>query len=162
MDRSQWIEGVGALVLLGLLTYGTLDRVGAAIRTQERERVTTAAVSLAQGLLEECSTRAFDERTRSGWCAQASALTPLHGLGPEAGEVYPDQFDDLDDFHGFLRLDSLGGIPYRIVASVYYADPQDLERPALEATFFKTLEVAVHSPHLEAPIRLRRTYAYYR
>nr|BCX01724.1 MAG: hypothetical protein KatS3mg041_1770 [Bacteroidota bacterium] len=162
MERAQWIEAVGALLVLGSLTYGAFHQVGTARQLADREQATVVAVGLARGVLELCALRAFDERSLSRWCSHPAELTPPGALGPEVGEGEFVEFDDLDDFHGWSRVDTVGGVPYQLEVRVYYADPNDLDRPASGATFFKTVQVLVHSPGLAEPVRLKRTYAYFR
>jgi len=67
------------------------------------------AVTLAQSVLNEVSSKAFDENsiTNGGRiaCNDTVACTQSNALGPDAGESRAN-YDDIDDFHGL----SLSGI----------------------------------------------------
>jgi len=65
------------------------------------------ASALAQSLMNDITSRAFDENSdMSGGlvrCDETSAAACSTVLGPENGEGNRSQFNDVDDFHGFTQ-----------------------------------------------------------
>jgi MSHA pilin protein MshD len=70
------------------------------------------AAELGQGLLDEILGRAFDENSDHAgghWRCDETArpvcsLASTFGANQDAGEATRDQFDDVDDYHGFSDL----------------------------------------------------------
>jgi hypothetical protein len=138
-------------------------------------------LGLGQKFLEEAQRLAFDETLIGGAPAQIPEdFTPAGqaDLGPEAGEIYPGGFDDLDDFNGFDQVMTIGdtpGIPFRVQACVGYVDPTNplhtaepvpgamppwTERFASVPTFVKKMEVTVSAHHLPVDVIVNHLFAY--
>lgn len=160
---------IGAVVLFSLLLpslnrtmlYGDLNQV--------LTRTENSAMALAQGILSEAATKAFDEVCLTSLPHIAAQLTPISNLGSDAGEYYPN-YDDLDDYASLSLLDTtaFATVPYTITATVDYMDPNNLSITSSSPTFVKRLRVIVVSPFLRnaasrdsLEIVLERIYAFY-
>lgn len=105
----------------------------------------TTYMELAQGL-------AFDEVTQDDLKHNASSLTPVGSLGPDAaptGEPAENcfsSFDDFDDLNGYEIIDSsqqgITGI-FKTHFKVYYVNSTDLDAVASTPTFVKRCDMWV-------------------
>lgn len=152
VNTGQMILVLGALLLFSL----TLPSMNQSLLYNDRTLIATsaeiAAMSLAQKILAEAGTKAFDEVCLTTYVQNASQLTPIASLGKETGEDYPN-FDDLDDYHNVVIVDSLTlpSVPFTISGTVAYRKmniPGEIES---SQTFIKCLRVTVTSPYLVNP-----------
>jgi len=162
MNTGQTIISVGALALLSMiiLRINTTFLNTNSILYESKFNIT--AMSLATSIVEEATSKAFDENTDS---TSASALSVLSSsLGKDAGEQYP-YFDDFDDFDGFT-IDTRGdstfeSAEFTITAHVYYVDPANPETKSYVPTWHKKIEVDVISPSMVDTIRFSQVYSYW-
>jgi hypothetical protein len=131
------------------------------------------ALSLAQSVLDEAKTKAYDEYTvnRTYALTKTDSLTLPSKLGREWGEQLsvPDvdtittsspftpsspgyrsttQFDDVDDYNGYQRLvNTPRAEGYRIRVSVQYASPTCPDSAVSTKTWCKTMTVQITSPY---------------
>lgn len=82
------IEALTALTVLSVAVAAILTPVGAAIEQKNRSAKQALAVLLAEQLIEECVSQQL--WSNDDWPA----------LGPSAGEVWRDQYDEVVDYHG--------------------------------------------------------------
>lgn len=147
---AQTILVTGALVLFGMLLltiHQSLNRSG---DTTFEAAATMAANSLAQQRIDEISSRAFDENTISAAPADPSGFSA--SLTKESGEVYPG-YDDVDDYNGFSRIDTVEGMILKDSVWVSYVNvdasnpnASQLDTPTLTKTRTKkiTVRVSIH------------------
>jgi hypothetical protein len=168
-NTGQMLLVLGALVLFSLM----LPSMNRTILYNDRTLLSTNAeltgMSLAQKILDEAGTKAFDVVCITSHPTNPSQLTSPGSLGPAGGETYPN-FNDLDDFHGVTILDSvtLPSVLFIITGQVTYADPNDPTQDVTYETFLKRLRVTVTGPYLVNPasgdstqIALEQIFAYY-
>ena len=120
------------------------------------------AILHAERFIEEARTRAFDEAAVSKVINSPSELTIPDSLGPNQGESYP-AFDDVDDFHGFMKTWQEDGLDFQAQITVNYMDGS-LPDPVLDvsyATFMKRFAVAVTSPYLSYTVSVNHIFTYY-
>lgn len=169
VNTGQMLLVLGALILFSL----TLPSLNSSILYNDRTLIATnaelAATSLAQKILSEAGTKAFDEVCISTRPSSPSQLTQPNALGPNGGENYPN-FDDVDDFHGLNLADSLTlpSVLFNISGLVNYMDPDNPSQAVAYQTFVKRLRVTVSGPFLINPaseqqvqITMEQLYAYY-
>jgi hypothetical protein len=168
-NTGQMILVLGALVLFSTL----LPSLNGSVLYNDRTLVATnaelTAISLAQKILGEASTKAFDEVCTTSRPSSASQLTRPSRLGPEAGETYPN-FDDVDDYNNVTIVDTttMPSVRFNIIGGVTYVDPVNPNNDTGSKTFLKRLKVTVTGPYLINPaseqsvqIQLEQIYAYY-
>ena len=168
-NTGQMLLVIGALVLFSLM----LPSMNQTILYNDRTLVSTnaelTAISLAEKIIAEAGTKAFDVFCITGTPTLASQLTSPYGLGPAYGEVYPN-FNDLDDYDGMSIVDTttFPSVAFNIAAKVRYVNPADPNQIVYYQTFLKKLRVTVSSPYLINPaseqpvtVSMEQIFAYY-
>jgi hypothetical protein len=160
---------LGALVLFSLMLPSLNETVLYNDTTLIATNAELTAIALAEKLLAEASTLAFDLYCLTTNITSPSQLTPAFSLGPAWGETYPN-FNDLDDFNGLTLQDSttFPSVLFNISCTVTYADTADPSLNVSTQTFLKRLLVNVTSPYLINPasgqsvtITMQQVFAYY-
>lgn len=162
MNTGQTIISVGALAILSLivLRINTTFLNTNTILYESKFNIT--AMSLATSIVEEATSKAFDEKTDSN---SVSLLTGLSAkLGKDTGEEYP-YFDDFDDFDGY-KIKTIGDSTFEsavfaIEAHVYYVKPTDPDTKSSVPTWHKRIDVDVTSPSMVDTIRFSQVYSYW-
>ncbi len=156
MSGTHSFLAIGAMALLALISL----RFNATLlenRTTEIEnKVYLTAFSLADDLIEEIKQKAFDEETVEWKAIPADQLSPYSSFGPvDPGESSVSTFDDIDDYHGYLKAVSLPHVEnYSVMSTVDYVSASDPDVTSSSQTYFKRITVRVTSPYLSNPVRL--------
>ncbi len=150
MGGAQTLMTIGALMLLTSVIFSLNNAIlGRDLVSYESEAALTAT-SLAQSLLEEVRTRAFDEKTvPPNNVSNPMYLTPPGNLGAEASEVSTEDFDDVDDYNDFERTvrNSRQG-DYEQSVKVYYVRASNLVDSLGYQTYLKRVDVRVTHSYL--------------
>ena len=150
MGGIQTILTIGALMLLSGVMLSLNNAVLTRDVIQYESEATLTATSLAQSLLEEARTRSFDEQTVPPKTVETpSSLTSAGNLGAETGEVITEDFDDVDDYNGFVRIVTtprFGDYEQRV--GVYYVRNGSLQTPLTYQTYLKRVDVTVWNPYI--------------
>jgi hypothetical protein len=168
-NTGQMLLVLGALVLFSLM----LPSMNQTILYNDRTLVSTnaelTAISLAEKIIADAGTKAFDVYCITGTPTSPSQLTSPYHLGPAYGEVYP-YFNDLDDYHTMSIMDTttFPSVSFNISARVNYVNPADPNQMVYYQTFLKKLRVTVTSPYLINPaseqpvtVSMEQIFAYY-
>ncbi len=123
------------------------------------------AISLAQGIIEEGKTRAFDVAVEGA----TPPLSSLPGLftypcGPRWDENYPN-YTDVDDYNG-LNLTVTANVNgpkvnYTVRVVVGYVAETNLNTIVSYKTFYKKMIVTVTSSYISTPVVLSHVFSYY-
>ena len=117
-------------------------------------KVYLTAFSLGDDLLEEIKQRAFDEETIMFSSINLDELTLPSDLGPDIGETLYIDFDDIDDYKGYIKQVSLPHAEgFSIQSNLYYVQ-EDTYQISNTQTFYKKAEVTVSSKYLRYPVIL--------
>lgn len=161
---------IGALVIFGIF-LGAANKLmigNNQIASQNEYYIT--AISLAQSVIDEAKTKAFDEKTVSGSVSNRTSLTAVASIGKDgASEAvpFPDtlsssspysstnkgywsaiKFDDVDDYNGYYRLvNTPRAEGYQIRVTVNYANENSPDNSSLTQTYCKRMVVKVTSPY---------------
>src|ERR1035437_6191750 len=111
MSAGQQLLVLGAIVLLSIFIL----RVYTTENSNTKNTVTNAAIikatGVAQTLLEQIQTEAFDEKTILKVVYTPDSLTIPDSLGPESGETTTPtsfrKFDDIDDYNKYTEIDTI-------------------------------------------------------
>lgn len=169
MNTGQVLMVLGALLLFSLMLPSLNQTILYNDRTLWATNSELAAMSLAQKVIDEAGSKAFDVVCLTSHPQTPSQMTAPGSLGPAPGETYPN-FNDLDDFHGVTILDSLTlpSILFFISGQVTYVNPANPAQDVGYQTFLKRLRVTVTGPYLVNPasgdstqIVLEQIFAYY-
>ena len=141
------------LVLLSVVLLTTLMVQINASTNESREtlqelEIAHTAASVAQQYLEEIKSKQFD--ALSDILPPASmpgGFTPYNYLGHALGETYPN-YNDVDDYHGFTRTQTVSGVDYNIAIQVHYVRDSAPDVVYNDETFFKRVTVTVTSSYL--------------
>jgi len=173
MNTGQLLLMIAAMTLLSFITLTVNNTILSSSDSLLESEATINALSVAQSMLDEISTREFDERTIIKRVFYPESLTVASALGPEWGEAYPD-FDDIDDFNYFQEPNAKPVVTPRmgtflVVDSIYYIpDPSttgydfDYPSPYGTRTFYKKVVVVVSHPSMPFPLRLEDLWVYRR
>ena len=162
---------IGALVLLSSFIITSNSIILENKRQEYESEYMLTAIGIAQSVIDEAKTKAFDEVTNP---TNTSTLTI--SLAPESGEsftvpevvaaneVYQSmiKYDDVDDYNGYSRTVNTpraGG--YNVRVSVNYVNETNPDTDSGGSrTFCKKMTVTVTSIYFSAPVRLYYAFIY--
>ncbi len=157
---GQILLVLGAFTLLIFLTMTVNQAINSRMDDTYQAEAVIAATTLAQSMLNEITQKAFDDSTRMKAVDSVQQLTPVYALGREPGETY-SSFNDVDDFNGYVRTDTIINGIFTSTASVVYVSPSSLDATSAVRTFYKKIFVGVSSRELKSiPIVLTRIVSY--
>lgn len=109
MGLGQTLLTIMALMLMGRLILNVNRTTLEAGSTKDVAEYRIAATSLGTSLLEFANDLAFDEATVDTFLttSEIASLTAAASFGPDAGESSYSQFDDIDDYHGYVKVDTV-------------------------------------------------------
>lgn len=146
MSTGQMMLSVAAMMLLSMVV---LRQAGDSLGTSDtvlHSKLQIMAVSEASSMIEKISALAFDQHTKdSTFTGKVWQLTPLP-LGPEPGEDSAHKYNDIDDYNGYVTVDSTALGDFSIRCSVVYVDPANPDVAASSQTWHKKVTVVVHGP----------------
>jgi len=149
MSNLHSFFSLGALVLIALISLRFNSAVLENSNIETENKVYLTAFSLANDLIEEIKTKAFDAATIKFPTTDPSVLTSPYYLGPAANEHYPN-FNDVDDFNNFSRMiDAPHAENYLVSCSVYYVSETNPDYKVMTQTFYKRADVTVTSPYMK-------------
>ena len=153
---------LGAFTLLIFLTMTVNQAISNRVDDTYQAEAIIAATSMAQSMLSEVTQQAFDDSSLVYPADDPNQLTPVYYLGPEGGETYAGGgFDDIDDFKGFARTDTIINGVFTTTVDVCYIDPMSPESTSMVRGFYKKITVNVTSKELKnMPITLSRVVSY--
>jgi hypothetical protein len=166
---------IGGLIILGIFLLGAnsllLDNTTLA---QQNEALLTA-ISLAQSVVEEAKTKAFDQNVLSGMPCSRDSLTSVSLLGPDGSSdtvPFPDtlsvlgfhstsRFNDVDDYNGYTRrVNTPRGGPFDITTNVEYVSEVAPDLSLSTTSYCKKMTVRVTGPQLANPLSIQYIFAY--
>lgn len=131
-DVSDVLFLMAAMVLFSVMVMNSNRLFIRNATMQVESEIEFSAIAIAQSIIDEARTKAFDVVTVGGGgdLGDSEAIaggvpdgfTAPADLGPEAGEVYPN-FNDFDDFHGLALVRTTGYGDFQIQAEVFYVNP---------------------------------------
>lgn len=163
-DTSDLLFMMAAMVLFSILVSNS-NRVFVRNNVMMVESgVEINAIAMAQSIIDEARTKAFDRATvgASNELGDAGTLTagqipsgftPVVSLGPDPGETYPN-FNDFDDYHNLNLTRTNGYGDFLIRARVIYTTAANPSIGAGTPTIMKRLEVTVTSDLLPNSVTL--------
>ncbi|MCS7052767.1 MAG: hypothetical protein NZM09_03410 [Ignavibacterium sp.] len=146
---------MGALLLFSFISLNFNGVVLQNLTNEIDNKVFLTAFSLADDLIEEIKLRAFDEKTVVFQAINKEQLTSTNSLGPDSGEVSVNNYDDIDDYNGFVKNVSLPHAEnYTIISNVYYVNENNQDLRSFTQTFYKRVDVKVNSPYMSNEVKL--------
>jgi hypothetical protein len=158
MSGSSSFLSLGALLLLSLVSLRFNSAVLENSTIETENKVYLTAFSLANDLIEEIKSKAFDAATVNFPTTDPSDLTPANSLGHASNEVYPN-FNDIDDFDRYERtVDAPHAENYHVTCVVFYVSEYNPDYMVMTQTFYKRVEVTVTSPYMKKAIKLSSVF----
>lgn len=153
MGLGQTLLTIMALMLMGRLILTVNRTVLEVGSTKDVAEYRITATSLGTSMLEYAHDLAFDEATVDTFLttSQVSSLTAPSSFGAETGESSYLLFDDIDDYHNFVRVDTIpNSAIFFTTARIDYISvtPPTSYTITTTKTFNKMITVYVTSPYM--------------
>ena len=177
MGVAQVIYALAALAMTGILSFQFLLG-SAAIRTRVySNEILTQVSGVANEIIEDIGTRAFDNRTREDLYNEApTSASELTASGDFGGVVLANYANcdssclDIDDYHGLTFVRNRDGIDFVVAISVRYVDPDNPEVEAFTQTYAKEVILTITNPNIYRfnnpdsliQIEIGRVFGYFR
>jgi hypothetical protein len=172
MNTGQSILTIAAMLLLSVLVLRVntnLFYTGTAVSSS---KIGLTAISIAQSRLEEIKSKWFDDATDGVATTNINLLTSPSSLGPEAGETYPAGYNDIDDFNGFTKTDSVLIDPtlsstkgnqnyFNEYCSVVYVSPNNPDVTSGTRTWCKKITVLVAHKLTKDTVKVSTIFSYW-
>ncbi len=161
MNGGQQILAIGAIVLLSFIVLSYGNSSNGMLETAFFNEGVISGSALAQSLMEEIQSRAFDEATISQAVTSVNNLTSSNSLGPDNGESDISSFDDVDDYNGYTKTDSLSRMGnFTVSVDIYYVEEMNPEVKSLSKTFSKRIDVEVVNSAVSTSITFSNVVSY--
>src|ERR1017187_3867363 len=149
MSAGQQLLVLAAIILLSVFIL----RVYTTQHNNTKNIVTNAAIikatGIAQTIIEQIQTEAFDSATVSKSVTSTALLTPVSGLGPDPGETNVTKFNDVDDYNNYTETDTIGTNDlFNVKVNVSYATKMNPDVTSSVPTFSKRVDVSVYNKYL--------------
>jgi hypothetical protein len=158
---NQMLLAIAGLFLLSIITLTYNRSISGQQTTMINNEAILTATALAQGMIDEISTRAYDEKTKTSGVTVADSLTTSGSLGPDSGESSVSLFDDIDDFNNYTKtsgLQRLGNFAFKV--NVYYVQNLLPDTKIFTRSFSKRIDVAVYNQYLPDTLKLKTIISY--
>ncbi len=161
MNTFQTFLALGSIIILSIYVLHTNEFIVEANQSMVETTAMVPAVGVAQAMLEEIKSKAFDEKIYNGPADNPSDLTSNPYLGPDAGESVGN-YDDIDDYDGYNQNMTLNGLNFNVQVSVGYVNKNDLDHFTGSQPFFlKRTVVQVDNAYLSSPVTMHYIFTYH-
>ncbi len=159
MNTGQTLLAVGAMILLSVLILRVNGSFLTTGTTLMDTKFDVLATSIATSLIEEISSKAFDNYTASNPTTNVNDLSST--LGPEMGETY-DTYNDIDDYNGYTKIDAtMPSAVFKATCKVNYVNPNDLDHSTTSKTWYKKITISVSSISMADTVTISTVYSYW-
>ena len=184
MSGSNLMLTICALLLFGLFAMGGRTLTATNSRIADHSEYSLTAISVAQSIIDEAKTKAFDHRTTNRWFSVPPDSFST-ALGPDiSSEIFTmadtsssgayrsaTKYNDIDDYNHYVRvINSNRARGYVVSVEVNYVNESDPESLTSSRTNCKRMDVSVTCPAMSQlnaetsedalPIRLSYVFAY--
>lgn len=161
MGTQQIILVIGGMVLLGLLALTFYNSYNTKTDLDIYNQAVITASGIGQSMIDEIQAKAFDQNTVNNRVHNPAQLTAAGSLGPETGETSPLNYNDIDDYKNYVRLDTLAtmGI-FRTSVDVNYAQELNPNQISSIPTFSKRIDIWVTNVYLKDTLKLSSISTY--
>jgi len=168
MSSGQQLLVLGAIILFSIFILGIFTTENVNTKTTITNAAIITATGVAQNLLEQIQTEAFDSATVSKAVSTPNSLTPPSSLGPDPGETSVTKFNDIDDYNGYTEIDTIGTVAlggifsiFNVKAQVSYCTKMNPDVPSSVSTFSKKIDISVYNKYLIDTLKLSKVISYY-
>jgi len=161
LNSGQQILTIFALAILTVLIINVYKSQGSKEEMLFGNEAIITGTGIAQSIINEIQTKAFDEKTVSKGFSIADSLTLPNSLGPDAGEYVSTQFDDIDDYNNYTKSDSLKRLGlFNLKVKVYYINKLTPDVESYTQTFTKQIDILLTNFSLPDTLRFHQVIAY--
>ncbi len=116
---------------------------------------------VAQSLIDEITSKNFDEKTINNVVSLPDSLTPVSLLGPDKNETDYTKFDDIDDYNNYKRTEKMSRLGnFDSIVKVFYVNMKNPDLISSNPTFAKKIEVYVINSFVTDTIKMYRVVTY--
>ncbi len=166
---------LGAICLLSLVSLSINTMIIGKTTTMLEAEAQLNAVSIAQSMIDEIMTQAYDAATVNTKVYDDSLFTGAGSLGCSGGEsstvtqpdTYPyksaNGYNDVDDYHRYRRnvMTPRMGL-FDVRDSVWYVVETNPDQKSNTQTFFKNVTVTIRHPNMPFPLKMSDVAVYRR
>jgi hypothetical protein len=172
---QNMILTIGALVLFGVFLVSSYSFLAANSKAAGDSEYYVTAFSLAESVIDEAKTKAFDEKCTTGPVLKREGMSAGENLGPDGGsETVPTpdvetptgfgsivRFDDIDDYNNYRRtVNTPRGGGFDVQVRVAYGKEVFPDSTVSYRTFCKRMDVTVSSPLMSTPVTISYAFVY--
>jgi hypothetical protein len=180
---ANMILTIGAILLFGTLLVNSNNIISSNSQIAAQNEYYISALSLAQSVVDEAKTKAFDQRTVSTGVASPNSMTRWDSLGKDAGETVPNpdtlstsspfsvtapgylsstKFNDVDDYNDYKRIvNTPRAEGYNVLVKVKYASPTYPDSTyAASRSYCKWMRVYVWSKYMADTVKVYYSFLY--
>lgn len=162
MGTGQMMITICAMLLLSVVLLRINNTFLSTNTALNETKYDVMAVSLATSMIEEATSKAFDQNTDVSPIIDVTSLSTT--LGKESGEVYPN-FNDIDDFNNYSKTTAndttFKSAVFNISCKVNYTTPASPTTNSASRTWHKRVDVKVSSPSMRDTIKLSSIISYW-
>jgi len=161
MSTSQQFLVIAGLILLSILALNFFRASDLQYDMKYENEAIITATSLAQSIIEEMTTKAFDEVTIEWKTNHADSLSLENDFGPDSAETSRDLFDDIDDYDGYTLTDSTMDIgKFTVSVIVNYVERDNPDVLSVSRTFTKRARISVNNTYLKNQPQFLYAFSY--
>lgn len=161
MGSGHQILTIACIILFSFLVLNFYSSNTQKILQMHSSKSTIVANGLAQSIIEEIQTKAFDEKTITKPVWNTASLTLSGSLGKDSGESLNTQFDDIDDYKGYstsVNVDKVG--EFDMIVDVYYVQQLNPDVPSGTQTYSKLVKVNISNESLSDTLHFQQVISY--
>lgn len=152
MSGVQMFLVIGGITLFSVMILNINHSVALAEEQRIDSELLSTATSVGQSLLNEITSKAFDNAIILNPAIILNQLTLP--LGPELGEVY-STFNDVDDYHGYIdTVSTPRGGDFKFKVNVNYVNNNNVDLILPTRTRTKRIEVLVQNDFMQDTLKL--------
>lgn len=161
MGLSQLILIAGSLVLLGIISLTIYNSFNSKTDSDLYNEAYITASGIGQSVFDQILTKSFDQNTVTTPVTSTSSLTAVASLGPDPGETSVLQFNDVDDYKNYTRIDTMSvlGI-FNTRVDVNYVSKMNPDQISAARTFTKRIDIFVTNSYLKDTLKIKYATAY--
>ncbi len=159
MNTGQTMITIGAMLLLAATVLRVTQGFNNTSTIMIDSKLRILAVSEATSIIEEATSKSFDQNTDTTSVGTTSLLTGVNNLGLDGTETSLDHksFNDFDDYKCYKTTPLLDSVrifsdkpklEFRVFCDVYYINPSNPSIKSSVPTWHKKMDIKVTSPAL--------------
>jgi hypothetical protein len=145
MGKGETLVTLGAIVMLSITAINVNNSFTENSEYFNETKFGLESIAIANSIIEEASQMPFDEQSWDSTIVEklATDMTPVSDLGVDFGESSMSTFDDFDDFHNYVRMDTTMQNIYEVSCVVNYINPAVPDSMITTRSLYKKLTVSV-------------------